>query len=448
MVNFKLKNIGLIENSNISLNDITLICGQNNTGKTYITYSIYGFLAMWRELIDFNIPKSFFEELDENGFISIDILSYKDDIKNILKDLSKTYTKNLSNVFSVDDDWFTNSEFEINIDDFQIHLEDGLDSTLSSSKKDILQIKKSKENQFLEISILDVKNNKKIPHFILEKGINSALGEIYFNKYFKNPFIITSERTGISLFYKELDINKNVIIENMIKSKGKNIDPFKIFEDTVSRYAIPVKHNIDYTRDLGENIGKKKSFLYGDREISKYFTKILQGSYKIVNKEVYFVTKKNKKQIPMYFSSSATKSLMELYFYVRHSAKHGDLLIIDEPELTLHPDNHIIITRLLAHLANKGIYIFITTHSDYIIKEYNNLIRLNHNITGKDKIMKKYDYKSHDILDYKKISAYINNYGDLQKVELTDMGMEIETFDNTLNRLSNAMDDIFFNIEE
>jgi predicted ATPase len=76
MVNFKLKNIGLIENSNISLNDITLICGQNNTGKTYITYSIYGFLAMWRELIDFNIPKSFFEELDENGFISIDILTY------------------------------------------------------------------------------------------------------------------------------------------------------------------------------------------------------------------------------------------------------------------------------------------------------------------------------------------------------------------------------------
>ena len=448
MVNFKLKNIGLIENSNISLNDITLICGQNNTGKTYITYSIYGFLAMWRELIDFNIPKSFFEELDENGFISIDILSYKDNIKNILKDLSKTYTKNLSNVFSVDDDWFTNSDFEVTIDDFQINLEDGLDSTLSSSKKDILQIKKSKESQFLEISILDVKNNKKIPHFILEKGINSALGEIYFNNYFKKPFIITSERTGISLFYKELDINKNVIIENMIKSKGKNIDPFKIFEETVSRYAMPVKHNIDYTRDLGENIGKKKSFLYGDREISKYFTKILQGSYKIVNKEVYFVTKKNKKQIPMYFSSSATKSLMELYFYVRHSAKDGDLLIIDEPELTLHPDNHIIITRLLAHLANKGIYIFITTHSDYIIKEYNNLIRLNHNITGKDKIMKKYDYKSHDILDYKKISAYINDYGDLQKVELTDMGMEIETFDNTLNRLSNAMDDIFFNIEE
>jgi len=448
MVNFKLKNIGLIENSNISLNDITLICGQNNTGKTYITYSIYGFLAMWRELIDFNIPKSFFEELDENGFISIDILSYKDNIKNILKYLSKTYTKHLSNVFSVDDDWFENSEFEVTIDNFQINLEDELNSTLSSSKKDILQIKKSKESQFLEVSILDVKNHKKIPHFILEKGINSALGEIYFNNYFKNPFIITSERTGISLFYKELDINKNVIIENMIKSKGKNIDPFKIFEETVSRYAMPVKHNIDYTRDLGENIGKKKSFLYGDREISKYFTKILQGSYKIVNKEVYFITKRNKKQIPMYFSSSATKSLMELYFYVRHSAKHGDLLIIDEPELTLHPDNHIIITRLLAHLANKGIYIFITTHSDYIIKEYNNLIRLNHNITGKEKIMKKYDYKSHDILDYKKISAYINNYGDLQKVELTDMGMEVETFDNTLNRLSNAMDDIFFNIEE
>ncbi|AGR76928.1 conserved hypothetical protein (AAA domain) [Aliarcobacter butzleri 7h1h] len=448
MVNFKLENIGLIEKAEVSLNDFTLICGQNNTGKTYITYSIYGFLYSWDDLVDFNIEKSIFDELEENGFCNIDITVYENKLKDILSELSSRYTNKLSNIFSVDDDWFEYSKFEVIVDNFKLDLSTELESTFSSSKKDILQLKKSKDSNLLEISTLMPNVNKQLPHFVLERGINRALGDIYFKEYFKTPFIITSERTGISLFYKELDINKNVMVEHITNNKSKDIDPFKLFEDSISRYAMPIRHNIDYTRDLGDGICKKKSFLYGDKEILGYFSDILQGTYKVINKEVYFVTKKNKKQIPMYFSSSATKSLIELYFYIQHSAQEGDLLIIDEPELNLHPDNHMKIARLLAHLLNKGIDIFITTHSDYLVKELNNLIRLNHKITDKEKILKKYKYKEHDILDYKRISAYINDFGSVNQVIINNLGMEIKTFDETINILSSAMDDIYFNIEE
>jgi predicted ATPase len=355
----------------------------------------------------------------------------------------------LPTVFSVENDWFNDSLFSVEIDDFTLDLGIAIDTTLTSpSKKDILQIKKYEDKDVLEISTLGSDNANQLPKFILEQGINQALGDIFFKRYFQNPFIITSERTGISLFYKELDINKNVMVEHITKNKGKDIDPFKIFEDTISRYAIPIQHNIDYTRNLTDGVVKKKSFLFDDKEINEYFAKILQGNYRVVNKEVYFVTKKGRKKIPMYFSSSATKSLLELYFYIKHTAKKGDLLIIDEPELNLHPDNHLYITRLLAHLANNGINIFITTHSDYVIKEFNNLIRLNHTITNKEKILKKYKYKEHDILKFEKLSAYVNNFGSLEKTIIDDMGMEIESFDKTLNNLSNSMDDIYFNIEE
>ncbi|QOR61207.1 AAA family ATPase [Sulfurovum indicum] len=445
---FRLKNIGLIEDAEITLNDLTIICGQNNTGKTYITYSIYGFLSMWQELIDFDLKKEIFEELEENGFCSLDITVFQKNIQTILNDLSDRYTGMLENVFSVDAEWFKESLFEVIIDDFILDIHSEINTTLTSSKKDILQIKKEKDSNLLEISTLSTDNKRQIPHFILDQGINRALGKIYFGNYFKNPFIITSERTGISLFYKELDINKNVMVEHITKNKGKDINPFKIFEETISRYALPVKDNIDYTRDLASSISKEKSYLHSDREITKYFSDILQGSYKVVNKEVYFTTKKNKKQIPMYFASSATKSLVELFFYIKHSAKKGDLLMIDEPELNLHPDNHRKITRLLSHLSNKGIYVFITTHSDYMIKEFNNLIRLKHNIANKEKIIKKYGYKEHDNLDYAKISAYVNSSGYLSKAPIDDMGIEMDTFDKVLNDLSSSMDDIYFNIEE
>lgn len=448
MVKFRLKDIGLIEDSEVTLNDLTIICGQNNTGKTYITYSIYGFLSMWQDMIDFDLPKNVFDELAENGFYSLNILEFEKKSDEILRELSNRYTDMLENVFSVDNEWFQDSLFEVIIDDFNLDLNKELDTTLTSSKKDILQIKKEEDSDILEVSILSTDNKRSVPNFVLEQGINRALGEIYFDKYFKNPFIITSERTGISLFYKELDINKNVMVEHITKNKGKDINPFEIFEETISRYAMPVKDNIDYTRELANSVSKQKSFLYNDREISKYFSDILQGNYKVANKEVYFMTKKNKKQIPMYFASSATKSLVELYFYIKHSAKEGDLLMIDEPELNLHPDNHRKITRLLAHLSNKGINVFITTHSDYMIKEFNNLIRLKHNIRNKEKVMKKYAYKEHDILDFNCITAYINTIGSLSIAPIDNMGMEIETFDSVLNDLSSSTDDIFFNIED
>jgi len=159
------------------------------------------------------------------------------------------------------------SKFEVIIDNFELNSEVELESTFSSSKKDILQLKKAKNSNFLEISTLAPNVKKQLPHFVLEAGINRALGDIFFKEYFKIPFIITSERTGISLFYKELDINKNVMVEHLTNNKSKDIDPFKLFEDSISRYAMPIRHNIDYTRDLGDGICKKKSFLYGDKEI-------------------------------------------------------------------------------------------------------------------------------------------------------------------------------------
>lgn len=50
--------------------------------------------------------------------------------------------------------------------------------------------------------------------------------------------------------------------------------------------------------------------------------------------------------------------------------------MVDEPELNLHPENQRKVARLLAALVNFGIKVFITTHSDYILKELNTLIML------------------------------------------------------------------------
>jgi predicted ATPase len=73
-------------------------------------------------------------------------------------------------------------------------------------------------------------------------------------------------------------------------------------------------------------------------------------------------------------SSSSVRSLLDLGVYLRCVASVGDLLVIDEPELNLHPQNQRRVARLLARLTNVGINVLVTTHSDCLIKELNLLL--------------------------------------------------------------------------
>jgi predicted ATPase len=40
----KIKNLGVLKQAEFTLGDLTIICGGNNTGKTYATYALFGFL--------------------------------------------------------------------------------------------------------------------------------------------------------------------------------------------------------------------------------------------------------------------------------------------------------------------------------------------------------------------------------------------------------------------
>lgn len=76
----------------------------------------------------------------------------------------------------------------------------------------------------------------------------------FFDFLEKEPFIITSERTGISLFLKEIDKNRNNVVNTIaLESYGIVEDSDNtiknIIEDRVSIFAEPINHNINVIRD-------------------------------------------------------------------------------------------------------------------------------------------------------------------------------------------------------
>lgn len=79
--------------------------------------------------------------------------------------------------------------------------------------------------------------------------------------------------------------------------------------------------------------------------------------------------------LEMQVASSMVKELAPLYLCLRYLVEPNELLIIDEPEMNLHPSAQVEIIEFLAMLVNAGIKILITTHSPYIVDHLSNLIK-------------------------------------------------------------------------
>jgi predicted ATPase len=73
-------------------------------------------------------------------------------------------------------------------------------------------------------------------------------------------------------------------------------------------------------------------------------------------------------------ASSIVKELAPLVLYLRYLAEPGELLIIDEPEMNLHPEGQAKIIEFLATLVNAGLRIIFMTHSTYVVDHLINLM--------------------------------------------------------------------------
>ncbi|MEZ4311572.1 MAG: ATP-binding protein [Polyangiaceae bacterium] len=73
----------------------------------------------------------------------------------------------------------------------------------------------------------------------------------------------------------------------------------------------------------------------------------------------------DKLRIDLYNASSSIKQLAPLLLYLRYRAAPNQTLIIDEPEMNLHPEGQAKLLEALAMLANLGVHVLLTTHSPY-----------------------------------------------------------------------------------
>ena len=83
-----------------------------------------------------------------------------------------------------------------------------------------------------------------------------------------------------------------------------------------------------------------------------------------------------KRDLPLMNTSSMVSELAPVVLYLRHVLRGSDVLIVEEPESHLHPAKQVEFTRQLAAIVNSGVRVIVTTHSEWLLEELANLVRL------------------------------------------------------------------------
>ncbi len=134
-------------------------------------------------------------------------------------------------------------------------------------------------------------------------------------------------------------------------------------------------------------------------------------------------------------SSSMVKVLSPLSLFLKYAAKPGDMIVIDEPEMNLHPAAQVELTEFLGMLVNAGLHVLITTHSPYIVDHIPNLIRAND--LDKEKV-KKYFYleQATSFLSKDDVSVYLFDNDSVTDILKEDGDINWGTFSEVSRDLS------------
>lgn len=453
---FRFKNIGPIEEAELELGDLTIIAGHNNTGKTYMVYALYGFLKGLRDYVLKVVSPDYFcqqlllfegPSIEEivSGLISGNKVSWNIDPEILSGEQSRVIEKaaeiysdsGIAQVFNMPREVFSRASFEVEIVG-GFREDDSLGILVPTGG--ILSL--GYDGERIELSFDE---RQPLLFDIGDKGsaLEESVRQVYamflmqcIPFHYSYPFILSSARLSIPLFYKELDYVRSQIVRSIQQGEDSI--------GRVSRYASPIHDNIDFVRSV-------PNFSKIDEEFHQWLVlseieKMLGGHFER-DEEFRFISRVDGEpifDIPLHIASSSACEMLNLYCYLRHEDMNHDIrfLMIDEPESHLDTANQIHFAGLLAHIVNSGGQVLITTHSDYIVREVNNLIMLSSPLEDGDQAKRELGYRNDHQLTLDQVQAYVAEKGTLNECDKDQFGVEMSVFDETIDELNHRSEEL------
>lgn len=453
------KNLGPIKEGTIDLSkSLTILTGPNNTGKSYLTYLIHGATQHWT-IGGYGFNDELSEIFKKNNNIAREIESGEeiDIVKTSSKsisDISDLVTSRIqNNLTKIYAHPMPNTVVKFSFDSFgeefapealkSIRVVKGkLYTTMMNGRVDenVLQ------NEFYDV--LGKSVDEKIPK--LFSFITSAVLSDFLPR---RTFFFPAERPAINMFAKHITSSKADSKDELDSELISTL----FSEKVIQRLRKDVKKAPKYPYAIREYINFVNAFGRDDKEgefslLADKVEAVLTGGKIKLNEfeQLLFTPHDSSASIEIHVSSSLVKSLSYFILYLRFIAKQNDLVIIDEPELNLHPDIQIELAKIIAEMVNSDLRVIISTHSDYLIKELNNLILLSRLPKSKENsaFLAKYKYQPEHLLDSARVGAYFLSESTIVPIDVEENGIEVPSINNAMTSIDSIAQEIFFRLEE
>jgi len=483
----KINNLGPLKNADIQLRPLTIFVGENNTGKTYTAYLIsfifskYAFSGFINEYINGNLQEKFItvdnavDQIFEKGEAKLNFKLFleknsKKYFKLICSDISPKYFKSFLGSDTLEfDNIGLNLDFknykETQFNNLSQRLLDDINGDLckkcerfddcqdcdKTQTNESITCNVNKENLIISFN----KNKTDATKEEIKKFVSSTIFSMLHKSIFNEVYFLGAERTGLTLFYYSEQVSKKKAQPKKITKKNSDssnsgmkiqvslpvVELLSVITKILSKDFVDIRIDKANTDEI-----IKKYQYYADILENE----ILKGEIRLSDNEnfrrlIFKYSENSNVDLNMTISSSAVKGLSPLVLFLRYYLDPNELIVLDEPEMNLHPKAQAQLIELISMLVNSGINVIITTHSPYIVDHLINLIKAESSKKSKDKLVDLFYLKKKEaFISKEKVSVYLFENGEAHDILENQGDINWKTF----SKVSEDITDIYFELED
>ncbi|MBQ2407366.1 MAG: ATP-binding protein [Lachnospiraceae bacterium] len=404
-MNIEIRDIGKIEHADVTLDGITVIAGENNTGKSTIgktVFAVFNALRNWQQKYVNSCSRS----------IDLALNKLSEELETFCMDKTNAKRRRTNRVGKLIEDLSYNQDFIAYIEDYKYsevqeqrtkaHQEIAVllsklcidyVGAYQKTSQELINEHKSFFDAWIEKVIVYIEDNIELDERVMQGNvIRKSFSDCFKSQFVRedknNAFInikIDDKKYTIKLKNMDIDISAPIRFDKNVYF----IESPKLFDEIGS-----LRSGCDAEQEL-QSIMVPNSFLSAKRMLTKRrpfgtefedtventpedLTEILKmlqsemGGYAhyYVKEGIKFKDSSLKNPIPAQNVSTGLKAMAFLEYALRMGAiQKGDILILDEPEINLHPDWQVSYARALVLLHQKyDLTLLITSHSPYFIR--------------------------------------------------------------------------------
>ncbi|BBM44278.1 AAA family ATPase [Leptotrichia trevisanii] len=356
-----INNIGKLKNAEVEINGITVIAGENNTGKSTVGKSLW---ALFNGLYKIN-EQIFLEKLDN--------------IEDVLEKFYRTETN----------DFTTFRNYMDKVRDFRRKIysnRDWLDFDENKLKEKIrvlfgndIEMEDIDELSDEILQVINIKEEKIIQRIIqnrLRNEFNGQINNLYSSSIGELILEIKKKKFEVKIFNEKVEKTN---IDGFLNTEALYIDTPDVVDSVGNIYFgnRSVNHKEQLEVKISDITPKEEDIITevdNEEKLKKIYSeldKIIGGKFiKKDFRKISYIEENSKIELNIRNLSTGIKTFVILKILLDNgSLKKNGTIILDEPEIHLHPEWQIKFAELIVLLQKEfGMHILLTTHSPYFLE--------------------------------------------------------------------------------